>query len=155
MSEVYFYHLTQTRLEVALPKILDRALSADWSVELRIGTKAEEEAISDAIWKGPDESFLPHCLEDNDKLHDYPIVLSKSPLSEVRDCLIVVDQAELQENEVEKFKRVCLLFDSKNEVELTNAREVWKKLSDAGLKTSYWAEAVSYTHLTLPTKRIV
>ena len=140
MSEVYFYHLTQTRLEIALPKILERALSADWSVELRIGMEAEEELISDAIWKGPDESFLPHCSEDNDKLHDYPIVLSKSPLSEVRDCLIVIDQAELQENEVEKFKRVCLLFDSKNEIELTNARETWKSLSDAGLKTSYWAE---------------
>ena len=140
MSEVYFYHLTKTRLEVALPKILERALSADWSVELRIGTKAEEEPISDAIWKGPEDSFLPHCLEDNDKLHDYPIVLSKSPLSEVRDCLIVIDQAELQENEVEKFKRVCLLFDSKNEIELTNARKTWKSLSDAGLKTSYWAE---------------
>ena len=140
MSEVYFYHLTQTRLEVALPKILERALSADWSVELRIGIKAKEELISDAIWKGPDESFLPHCSEDNDKLHDYPIVLSKSPLSEVRDCLIVIAQAELQENEVEKFKRVCLLFDSKNEIELTNARETWKSLSDAGLKTSYWAE---------------
>ena len=140
MSEVYFYHLTQTRLEVALPKILERALSADWSVELRIGMEADEEPISDAIWKGPDESFLPHCSEDNDKLNDYPIVLSKSPLSEVRDCLIIVDQAELRENEVEKFKRVCLLFDSKNEIELTNARETWKSLSDAGLKTSYWAE---------------
>ena len=98
------------------------------------------ESISDAIWKGPDESFLPHCFEDNDKLHDYPIILGKSPLSEVRDCLIVIDQAELQENEVEKFKRVCLLFDSKNEVELTNAREVWKKFSDAGVETVYWAE---------------
>ena len=140
MSEVYFYHLNQTRLEVALPKILERALSADWSVELRIGTKAEEEPISDAIWKGPDESFLPHCLEDNDKLHDYPIVLSKSPLSEVRDCLIVIEQAELQNNEVEKFKRVCLLFDSKNEVELTKARASWKSLSDAGVNTVYWAE---------------
>ena len=140
MSEVYFYHLTQTRFEVALPKILERALSADWTVELRIGMDADVEFISDAIWKGPDDSFLPHCLEDNVKLHDYPIVLSKSPLSEVRDCLIVVNQAELKENEVEKFKRVCLLFDSKNEIELTNARETWKNLSDAGLKTSYWAE---------------
>ena len=140
MSEVYFYHLTQTRLEGALPKILERALSADWSGEVRIGIKAEEEPISDAIWKGPDESFLPHCSEDNDKLHDYPIILGKWPLSEVRDCLIVIDQAELQENEVEKFKRVCLLFDSKNEVELTNAREVWKKLADAGVETVYWAE---------------
>ena len=140
MSEVFFYHLTQTRLEIALPKILERALSADWSVELRLGMDSDVESISDAIWKGPDESFLPHCLEDNDKLHDYPIILGKSPLSEVRDCLIVINQAALKENEVGKFKRVCLLFDSKNEVELTNAREVWKKLSDAGLKTSYWAE---------------
>ena len=140
MSEVFFYHLTQTRLEVALPKILDRALSADWSVELRIGKEADVEPISNAIWKGPDESFLPHCLEDNDKLHDHPIVLSKAPLSEERDCLIVIDQAELQENEVEKFKRVCLLFDSKNDVELKNARESWKSLSDAGINTVYWAE---------------
>ena len=140
MSEVFFYHLTQTRLEATLPKILERALAADWSVELRVGMKADLEPISDAIWKGPDDSFLPHCSENNDKLHDYPIVLSKSRLSEVRDCLIVIDQAELKENEVKKFKRVCLLFDSKNELELTHARATWKSLSDAGLKTSYWAE---------------
>ena len=57
MSEVFFYHLTQTRLEVALPKILERALSADWSVELRIGMEADINAVSDAIWKGPDDSF--------------------------------------------------------------------------------------------------
>ena len=140
MSEVYFYHLTHTRLEVALPKILERALSAEWSVELRIGMERDEETISDAIWKGPDESFLPNCLEDSDKLQDHPIVLSKSSLSEVRDCLIVMDQVNLKENEVKKFKRVCLLFDAKNEVELTNARETWKSLSNAGVNTVYWAE---------------
>ena len=140
MSEVYFYHLTHTRLEVALPKILERALSAEWSVELRIGMERDEETISDAIWKGPDESFLPNCLEDSDKLQDHPIVLSKSSLSEVRDCLIIIDQVNLKENEVKKFKRVCLLFDAKNEVELTNARETWKSLSNAGVNTVYWAE---------------
>ena len=58
MSEVFFYHLTQTRLEAALPKILERAVSTDWLVELRIGTEANVESISDAIWKGPDDSFL-------------------------------------------------------------------------------------------------
>jgi len=140
MSEVYFYHLTHTRLEVALPQILERALSAQWSVELRIGMAVDVEHISDAIWKGPDESFLPNCLEDSDKLQDYPIVLSKSSLSEVRDCLIIIDQVNLKENEVKKFKRVCLLFDAKNEVELTNARKTWKSLSNAGVNTVYWAE---------------
>ena len=124
MSEVFFYHLTQTRLEVALPKILERALSVGWSIELRTGVEANLGAISDAIWKGPEDSFLPHCLEDNDKLEDYPIVISKSPLLEVRDCLVVVERAEV----------------TKNEVELTKARECWKSLSDAGLETVYWAE---------------
>ena len=147
MSEVFFYHLTQTRLEDTLPKILERALSADWSVELRIGMEADVELISNAIWKGPDDSFLPHCLEDNGKLYDYPIVLSKSPLSEVRDCLIVVDQAELQENEVEKFKRVCLLFDSKNEIELTNARETCKikKLFGGSTTNGYCMKKTDFT----------
>ena len=140
MSEVFFYHLTQTRLEVALPKILERALSVDWSVELRIGTEADINTVSDAIWKGPDDSFLPHCLADNDKSQEHPIVLCTSPLAEFRDCLVVINQAELQKNELENFKRICFLFDSKNELELKNAREVWKSLSDAGLKTSYWAE---------------
>ena len=140
MSEVFFYHLTQTRLDVALPKILERAVSAEWLVELRIGMESDVRSISDAIWKGPDDSFLPHCLESNDKLHDYPIVLSKSPLSELRDCLVIIEQAELHHNEVEKFKRVCLLFDSKNEFYLTNARASWKSLSDAGVNTVYWAE---------------
>ena len=140
MSEVFFYHLTQTRLETALPKILERALSTDWSVELRIGMEADINAVSDAIWKGPDDSFLPNCLADNDKLQEHPIVLCTSPLAEFRDCLVVINQAELQKNELENFKRICFLFDSKNELELKNAREVWKSLSDAGLKTSYWAE---------------
>ena len=140
MSEVFFYHLTHTRLEIALPKILERALSAEWSVELRIGMKLDAETISDAIWKGLDESFLPNCLEDNDNLQDYPIVLSKLRLSEIRDCLVVIDRAELQKNEVKKFKRVCLLFDANNEIELTNARETWKSLSDDGVNTVYWAE---------------
>ena len=140
MSEIFFYHLTQTRLEVALPKILERALSADWSIELRTGVEANLDAISDAIWKGPDESFLPHCFQDNDNLRENPIVISKSPLLEIRDCLVVVERAEVTKNEVGKFKRVCLLFDSKNEVELTSASECWKSLSGAGLKTVYWAE---------------
>jgi len=79
MSEVFFYHLTQTRLEATLPKILERALAADWSVELRVGMKADVELISDAIWKGPDDSFLPHCSEDNDKLHDFSIAIIGTP----------------------------------------------------------------------------
>ena len=44
MSEVFFYHLTQTPLEVALPKILERALSANWSIEVRanVNTNLED-----------------------------------------------------------------------------------------------------------------
>ena len=140
MSEVFFYHLTKTTLEIALPKILERALSEKWSIEIRTSANTNLDEISNAIWRGPEESFLPHCLEDHEDLQDYPIVLCKSPLKEWRDCLIVVDQGDLKENEVKNYKRVCLIFDAKIEVELSKARKSWKKLSEEGIKTVYWAE---------------
>ena len=140
MSEVFFYHLTNTTLEIALPKILERALSAEWSIEIRTNANTNLDEISNAIWRGAEESFLPHCLEDDEDLQDYPIVLCKSPLKEWRDCLIVVDQGDLKENEVKNYKRVCLIFDAKIEVELSKARKSWKKLSEEGIKTVYWAE---------------
>lgn len=105
-----FYHLTQTPLEVALPKILERALSANWSIEIRANVNTNLEDMSNSIWKGSEESFLPNCLENHEDVQDYPIVLSNSPLKKLRDCLIVVDQAELQENDVESHKRVCLIL---------------------------------------------
>ena len=140
MSEVFFYHLTKTTLEIALPKILERALSEEWSIEIRTSANTNLDEISNAIWRGPDESFLPHCLEDHEDLQDYPIVLCKSPLKDWRDCLIVVGQADLKENEVKNYKRICLIFDAKIEVELSKARKSWKKLSEEGINTAYWAE---------------
>ena len=140
MSEVFFYHLTKTTLEIALPKILERALSEKWSIEIRTSANTNLDEISNAIWRGPEESFLPHCLEDHEDLQDYPIVLCKSPLKDWRDCLIVVSQADLKENEVKNYKRICLIFDAKIEVELSKARKSWKKLSEEGINTVYWAE---------------
>ena len=140
MSEVFFYHLTKTTLEIALPKILERALSEKWSIEIRTSANTNLDEISNAIWRGPEESFLPHCLEDHEDLQDYPIVLCKSPLKDWRDCLIVVGQADVKENEVKNYKRICLIFDAKIEVELSKARKSWKKLSEEGINTTYWAE---------------
>ena len=140
MSEVFFYHLTKTTLEIALPKILERALSEKWSIEIRTSANTNLDEISNAIWRGPEESFLPHCLEDHEDLQDYPIVLCKSPLKDWRDCLIIVGQANLKENEVKNYKRICLIFDAKIEVELSKARKSWKKLSEEGINTAYWAE---------------
>ena len=71
MSEVFFYHLTNTTLEIALPKILERALSEKWSIEIRTSANTNLDKISNAIWRGPEESFLPHCLEDHEDLQDY------------------------------------------------------------------------------------
>jgi len=85
--------------------------------------------------------FFPNCLENHEDVQDHPIVLSTSPLKKLKDCLIVVDQAELQENDVESHKRVCLIFDAKNEAQLTYARQSWKSLSEAGVNTVYWAES--------------
>ena len=66
-------------------------------IEIRTNMNTDLENISNAIWKGPEESFLPNCLGDHKEEQDYPIVLRNSILKKSRDCLIVLDQAKLQE----------------------------------------------------------
>jgi len=55
--------------------------------------------------------------------------------------LIQYDYGTLKNKEMLQFRPGSIpIGNSKNEIELTNARETWKSLLDAGLKTSYWAE---------------
>ena len=55
MSEVFFYHLTQTRLEVALPKILERALY----------TILDEDLLVADIMKKPFNEFTVFPKKEN------------------------------------------------------------------------------------------
>lgn len=140
MGAVYFYHLTHSPLEVALPLLLERALQAGWRVAVRGASAQGIERLDQALWLGRDEAFLPHGVAGGAHDAHQPVLLTTGALPEGCACLMAVDGATLAPDEVAGVERACLLFDGNDNAALEAARGQWKALTAAGLAAQYWAE---------------
>lgn len=143
MGAVFFYHLTRAPLEQTLPMLLGKALQAGWKVAVR-GTQAERMGwLDQKLWQGPDDAFLPHGLSGGPHDALQPVLLCSDMATPGNDatCLMTVDGAECTVEEVARMERVCILFDGMDEAAVTQARQQWKALTDAGCAAQYWSEA--------------
>lgn len=139
MGAAYFYHLTRQPLEVALPALLEKASGAGWRVEVR-GTSLERmQWLDDKLWLGSDDGFLAHGLSGSDTDAYQPILLTTNAESGF-DCIMSIDGAQIDAQEVNNSQRVCILFDSLDESAMQQARRQWKILTEAGCAAQYWSE---------------
>ncbi len=146
MGAVYFYHLTRAPLEVTLPVLLGKARAAGWRIMVRGVDQGRMARLDENLWQGPDDGFLPHGLAGGPHDADQPILLSCDPGSDTGShtavaCLMCIDGAPVNADEVNALERVCVLFDGNDEQALQQARGQWKTLTDAGCSAQYWSEA--------------
>jgi DNA polymerase-3 subunit chi len=141
MGAAFFYHLTRKPLPETLRMLLGKSLDNGWRVVVRGTDPAGLEMLDEALWLGPDESFLPHGLAGQGHDSDQPILLTTQPdLPQPVDCLMSVQGADVQAGEVQSLSRVCILFDGSDPQALDHARGQWKSLKDAGASAQYWSE---------------
>ncbi len=141
MSDVLFYHLTQSPVEATLPNLLERSLERGWTVCVRGTDQDRMTALDRHLWTYREESFLPHGLggEANDALQ--PIVLThEKPIPNEASVLMLLDGAWDEPEALEGFERVCVFFDGNDPDAVQEARANWTKLKDAGLSLKYWAQ---------------
>lgn len=140
MGEVFFYHLTRSPLEEALPLLLGRTLERGWRVVLR-GTDAGRLAwLDEALWLG-DGTFLPHGLAGGPHDADQPVLLTTAADNPAgAACLMTLDGAEVSEAEGRALERVCVIFDGNDPDAVAAARRQWKALTGCGLAAKYWSE---------------
>jgi DNA polymerase-3 subunit chi len=141
MGASYFYQLTETPLEAALPQLLTRALGAGWRIAVR-GRSAEFlDQLDQRLWLGPEEGFLPHGMAGGPHDAEQPVLLTsgaESPNGAV--CVMAVESADVSAEEVKGLERVCVIFDGADQAALDHARGQWKALTDAGCEAQYWAQ---------------
>jgi DNA polymerase-3 subunit chi len=141
MAEVLFYHLTRTPLEVTLPDLLTKSRARGWNVVVRAGSAERLDWLDQRLWLGADTSFLAHGLAGGGADADQPILLTTgTDVPNNADILFAVDRATVSASEANDFARVCVVFDGNDEPALTQAREQWKMLTDAGLPAKYWSQ---------------
>ena len=76
MSEVLFYHLTESKLEDALPPLLDKSLERGWRVVVQAGDTERRDALDAHLWTFREDSFLPHGTDEQDFAAEQPVLLT-------------------------------------------------------------------------------
>ncbi len=140
MGAVFFYHLTRRPLEATLPQLLERSLAQGWRVIVRGRAPDRMAWLDERLWLGPEDAFLPHGLSGGPHDALQPILLTTDAgLS--AECLICVDGAAVNPEEVDAAERACVIFDGQDDAAVQDARGHWKTLTEAGCAAQYWSEA--------------
>ncbi len=140
MTEVLFYHLTERKLEDALPPLLDRSIERGWRVAVQMRGADLMEKLDGLLWTYRPESFLPHGTEDGELAEEQPILLTTT--AENRNgasVRFIIDGAQ-PPPDLSSYVRAVFLFDGYNSEELDHARAEWKRLRGEGMKLAYWQQ---------------
>jgi DNA polymerase-3 subunit chi len=136
VTEVQFYHLLATKLDRALPKLIEKALQAGFRVQVKTQSEEEAETLSAALWTYQPGSFLPHGTREDGRPAQQPVYLaSDSANVNGADMLMVTDGSSLPEGV--DYKRLLDLFDGQDEAMVASARQRWKQYQAAGHAVSY------------------
>jgi DNA polymerase-3 subunit chi len=139
MTEIRFYHMTQSSLEQALPVLLEKIIDRDWRAVVMAGSPERAEALTQQLWTYRDHGFLPHGNARDGNAADQPIwITDKDENPNRANVLMLVDGAATEQAAV--YEMVCEVFDGGNAdaVEISRAR--WKAYKDSGFDLTYWQQ---------------
>ena len=140
MTEILFYHLTESTLEKALPGLVEKSLSRDWKVVVQAGSQASVEALDTLLWTYRDDSFLPHSANRDGGETLQPVWLTtENDNPNSANIRFLVDNSEL--DDVSEYDRIVYMFDGHNNTSVEHARTRWKfhKDQNSGDQT-YWQQ---------------
>lgn len=140
MSEIGFYHLTRTKLEQALPRLLGRVLATGGRAFVLCGEAERAKALDAALWIAADPDWLPHGLAGGESDALQPILLGAADVAPGNGArfLVLVDGAESAR--LAEYERVLDLFDGADEAAVAAARRRWAAAKAAGHALTYWQQ---------------
>ncbi|MBO0661990.1 DNA polymerase III subunit chi [Jiella sp. MQZ9-1] len=140
MTEVLFYHLTESRLEQALPDLLEKSLARGWRVVVQCSSEERRDALDNHLWTYREDSFLPHGSDRESSGALQPILLTVDPAQRANDPQVrfLVDGAVPRS--LADYVRAVYLFDGHDTDQLDTARARWTAEKAAGHAVTYWQQ---------------
>jgi DNA polymerase III subunit chi len=139
MTEILFYHLTESTLENALPGLVERSLDRKWKVVIQTGSEERRDSLDNHLWTWSDSSFLAHGTDLEANPEEQPVILTTSDSNpNAATVRFLVDGAV--PSEPENYERLIVMFDGHDQQQLEQARAQWKLLKDQGHALTYWQQ---------------
>ncbi len=141
MTDVVFYHLTETSLDEALPVLVERSVARQWRVTIQAGDENARDRLDTRLWDYAADSFLPHGKDGDSPEAQHPIFVTTSDQNQnASHTRFVVENATLPQS-LEGYERVAIMFDGNDAETVGQARENWKALKSDGHALTYWRQS--------------
>lgn len=140
-TEIRFYHLATSRLEQALPSLLQRTLARDWRAVVLAGSAERVDVLNQHLWTFDPASFLPHGSARDGNAALQPVWLTDTPENpNGAQVLFLLDGADYPTPD--DFALICVLFDGQDPDATDRARAQWKQWKDTGSRQlTYWQQS--------------
>ncbi len=140
MTDIGFYHLTKTPLERALPKLLEKILSAKKRAVVKVGSQARVESLNSLLWNTGRGSFIPHGSQQDGRASEQPIWLSvEDENPNGAQFLLLADNVE--SSQIESYERCLDIFNGNDADSVEAARKRWKLYTAHGYEVTYWKQS--------------
>ncbi|HFA60280.1 MAG TPA: DNA polymerase III subunit chi [Rhodospirillales bacterium] len=137
--QVGFYHLTRSRLEEALPRLLEKVLEAGQRAVVRVADGEQLELLNRALWTYRRESFLPHGTRADGFAERQPIYLTAG-LENPNGARVLVLVGGASTEGMADYARCLDLFDGNDPEAVAAARARWRAAREAGHELVYWQQ---------------
>jgi DNA polymerase III subunit chi len=141
VPEFRFHHLERRRIEQALPDFLEAALAEGHRIVVQTPSREWRDALNERLWTYREDSFLPHGSAADGDSTSQPIFLTETDEAPNGATLrVLLGPADVERFRDAECERVIVLFDSRDEAAMAEARTAWRQLTSAGAAPSYWKE---------------
>ncbi len=144
MAEIRFYHLTRSRLEEALIRLLRRIIDRQDRAVVMAGSTERVEALNAHLWTFDPASFLPHGSVRDGNAADQPIYLTATYENPNHaKLLLLCDGARAPaaaDLAAQGFDLVCALFSGQDEEAVAAARASWRDYKEAQQQLVYYQQ---------------
>jgi len=137
--QIGFYHLTRSRVEEALPRLLEKVLAAGHRVVVRTADGEQLELLNRALWTYRRDSFLPHGSRADGFADRQPVYLTTGlDNPNGATVLVLVGGASLEGGEA--YARCLDMFDGNDPEAVAAARRRWRAARESGHELVYWQQ---------------
>ncbi len=139
MTEILFYHLTESSLGEALPALVEKTVQRGWRAVIQTGSEERRDGLDAHLWTYRDDSFLAHGSDREPHADHQPIVLTTGDANPNRaEVRFVVDGATAPD--AAPYQRMVFMFDGHDAAQVEEARAQWKLQRAAGHDVTYWQQ---------------
>jgi DNA polymerase-3 subunit chi len=140
LTEILFYHLTESTLEEALPALLEKSVDRGWRAVIQTGGEERRDALDAALWTFRDDSFLAHGTDVEPHASENPVLLTTGQGNKNgAQIRFLVDGADAPD--LAGYERAVFMFDGHDDEQLRKARESWKQLRQESHTVTYWQQS--------------